>query len=296
MILCPVDFSDQSRQALEWAVAIAVRRKRPLTVMTSVEPILADAARVRFDLDLVESETRPELRDFVAAVVPEGASWAPRLAYDVRVGESAEVILQAARELDAELIVLGTQGLGGVRKWLLGSTAERVLRGTTRPVLAVPRPADASVVVDAAGARFELGRILAATDFSRASRRAVEAAARLSGEVNTPLVLVHAVEPVSAPPQWESYRAGAAETLETQARARLAREQEEACAGRPCETVVATGRAADAIAATAEARGAGLIVLGLTGAQQANAPRPGSTAYRVLVLSRVPVLVVPDTV
>ena len=54
------------------------------------------------------------------------------------IGEPAAAIFEAATADATDLIVMGTQGLGGFRKWLLGSTTERLLRRTHLPVLAVP--------------------------------------------------------------------------------------------------------------------------------------------------------------
>jgi hypothetical protein len=80
------------------------------------------------------------------------------------VGEPATATLESARADAADLIVMGTQGLGGFHKWLLGWTTERLLRRTHVPVLALPSP---SRDVDAAPEHrgFEISHILAATDF-----------------------------------------------------------------------------------------------------------------------------------
>ena len=292
-LLCPVDFSDQSRHALHWAVALAVQRKTPLTVLTAVDPLLAEAARVRAGVDLAKAEVEPELREFVRTVVPGDASWAPVITVDVRVGDAASVILEAAGHQRADFVVMGTQGQGGFRKVLLGSTAERVLRRTRTPVLAVPPSATESVVLDASGARLEPGRILVGTDFSRTADAALQWAVQTAGELGVPLILAHVVQPVNVPPQWQSYAAESDEERVAAARSKLVHLSQHSCGSQPCEIVVSIGRPADSMASIAREHRAGLIVIGLASDLGPFAPRPGSIAYPILCHAKVPVLVVP---
>jgi len=167
------------------------------------------------------------------------------------------------------------------------------LRRTQRPVLAVPLVNAPTFIFDGGGPRFNMTSMLMATDFSEAAGDAALWAADLAREMSVPLVLAHVVTPADVPPQWLSYVGGA-----DAGRASLARERlEELAAHLPgttgCDTVVAVGRPADAIASIAQDRRAGLIVVGLSGEHGLLAPRPGSIAYRVLCLAQVPVLVVP---
>lgn len=143
-VLCPVDFSKQSREALVWASSIAERHGGELTVLTVVDPLLAHATRIRIGLDLARAETEPALRDFVAATLPASGQQGSKLRTEVQVGDAAEAILQTSRREASDLIVMGTHGLGGFRKLMLGSTTERVLRGTQTPVLAVAQPPERS--------------------------------------------------------------------------------------------------------------------------------------------------------
>lgn len=292
-ILCPVDFSDQSLHALRWAVALAARNQSRLIVLTAVDPLLAEAARTRLRLDLAKAETEPALREFVKAALPETAPWAPQTAFDVRIGDSSEMILQAAAREHVDLIAMGTHGLGGFRKLLLGSTTERVLRRTSTAVLAVPLVKTQPVMLDTNGPRFELGRILMGTDFSEASAAALRWATDLARQLEVPLLLSHVVTPVTVPARWRSYVAEADEERARDARARLETLSRQFKGTIASEAVVSIGRPADSIASIAEERRAGLIVVGLMG-QGAGAPCPGSIAYRVLCLAHVPVLVVPS--
>ena len=59
---------------------------------------------------------------------------------EIRNGDPAETILTVADEIDADLVVCGTHGRSGVRRQLLGSVAERVVRHASQPVLTVQLP------------------------------------------------------------------------------------------------------------------------------------------------------------
>jgi nucleotide-binding universal stress UspA family protein len=273
-------------------VALAVHRGADLTVFTAVDPLLAEAARARAGIDLAKTQVEPELREFVRSVVPEHAPWAPGIKFEVRVGKAPDVILEVARRQGPDLVVMGTQGLGGFRKWLLGSTTERVLRHTRTPVLAVPPSATGSVFIDPGGARLDLVRILVATDFSDASAAALQWGLTAARELSLPLVLAHVVQPVSVPPQWQPYVVETDEERIPQARAKLVALSQR-CGTHTCEVVVSIGAPPDAIASIAEDHRAGLIVVGLASDLGPLAPRPGSIAYPILTQSRVPVLVVP---
>jgi nucleotide-binding universal stress UspA family protein len=63
-IVCPVDFSDHSKLALERAAAWARHFRARLIVVTVVEPLLVNAAAVTYDMDLVREDLLPELRAF----------------------------------------------------------------------------------------------------------------------------------------------------------------------------------------------------------------------------------------
>lgn len=291
-ILCPVDLSDESQVALRWAAALAARFGSRLTVLSAVEPLLAEAARSRYGLDLTNVEKDPTLREFVAAAV---ATISPELspAVEVRVGRPPGAIAATADTHRCDLIVMGTHGLSGLRKLFLGSTTEHVLRRTRVPVLAVPG-VDVPMSDDVSGRRFAITSVLAATDFSPTAGRAVDLAAEFAVEFGVPLILAHAVAPLSVPGGWQRYvDLGDAERV-TQARGRLEGWSKESPHRVHGDVLVAVDRPAEFIASSAVQRGTGLIVMGLCGSGgTVDSQRPGSIAYRVLCAAQVPVLVVP---
>jgi nucleotide-binding universal stress UspA family protein len=289
-ILSPVDFSEPSSIALRWAGALAARFRSRLTVVSVVDSLLAEAARVRLGQDLAKQETEPALREFVAKALSDATAAPVQPDFRTAVGDVATSILQAAEAESADLIVMGTQGLGGIRKWLLGSTTERVLRRTKTPVLAVPFVDDSQPVPDAG----VVSHVLAATDFSAASVGAAKLAAELARVLSAKLTLTHVVEPLAAPPQLIPLVEESDEARVGAARKELHALAGKICGGR-CDEVVAVGRPADMVGSIAEDRAAQLIVMGLASEQGAFSPRPGSIAYRVLSSTAVPVLVVPTS-
>ena len=288
-ILCPIDFSEQSRHSLRWAGALASRHRSRLIVLTAVDPLLAEAAKVRLGLDLAATEVEPALREFVSRTFRDDTRGGDAV-FHVRIGDPPSVILDAATD-GVDLIVMGTHGLGGVRKWLLGSTTQRVLRRTRTPVLAVPAVSGESATPDVGVAQAG-GSVLAASDLSDASVHAMGWAATFAREYDVPLLLAHVVEPVVVAPQWRTYVQETDERRVAAARERLERFAEQICSG-PCEIIVSLGRPDDAIASMAEERHAGLIVMGLGGGSGVLERRPGTIAYRVLCIATSPVLVVP---
>jgi nucleotide-binding universal stress UspA family protein len=186
---------------------------------------------------------------------------------------------------------MGTHGLGGFRKWLVGSTTQQVLRRTRTPVLTVPPVSGESAMPDEGVTQVD-GPVLAASDLSDTSVHAMRWAAQLAMEYDVPLLLAHVVEPVTVAPQWRLYVQETDEGRVAAARERLEQFAQQVCSG-PYETIVSLGRPDDGVVSIAEERKAGLIVMGLGGGPGLLAPRPGSIAYRVLCVARAPVLVVP---
>jgi nucleotide-binding universal stress UspA family protein len=290
-ILSPVDFSEQSRHALRWAGGLAARFEARLTLLSVVDPLLAEAARIRLGQDLATVETEPALREFVAATWPDRSAPPVPTAFKTSIGDPAAAILEAATSEAVDLIVMGTQGLGGFRKWLVGSTTERLLRRTQVPVLAVP-PADESGPPQVSDT-LDLRQILAATDFSDSSVAAVRYAAELARRLSATLSLVHIVEPLTVPLQWRPLVEASDDKRVLDARERLEKLAQQYCGAQACDPIVSIGRPGDLIGSTADARRAQLIVMGLNGDQGPLSRRPGSIAYRVLSSTSVPVLVVP---
>ena len=132
-ILCPVDMSPSSRAALLAAQTMADRFDTPLSVLFVDDPLLS-RAEMKFDEDELKRRTQVELARFVEdAIGPR-----QRCTYEIVAGDPVDAIIEAVGRLNADVIVMGTQGNSGPKRLFFGSTADGVLRRSTVPVLVVP--------------------------------------------------------------------------------------------------------------------------------------------------------------
>lgn len=141
-ILVPVDFSECSRAAVKAAVGLAVRYGAEVELLhvhdtpwtpESVTVRTEDGRDVAAD-QYLEEESRRQLEE-MAHAVPDLARVAHRKS--VRAGLSHDVIINRARAASVDLIVMGTHGRTGLSHLLMGSVAEKVMRGAPCPVLVV---------------------------------------------------------------------------------------------------------------------------------------------------------------
>ncbi len=295
-ILCAVDFSAASALALKAAGRIAATFDRPLTVTTVGDPLLAAAEQVASGDDPAALLTRA-LAEFVDETLGPGSSARHQLT--VPLGDAAAEILRQAEGLGASLLVLSTQGASGVRKFMFGSVAERVLREATRPVLVVP-PAVADGPMRTLGAMQE---VLAPIDFHDHVLDDARLASRVARASHARLRLLHVI-PGDDSQGWTVLREPAAAQLEAhlsgarQSRTDRAHEALEVLASSldvtPAPTLeIAHGPVAAQIAAVADREEVDLVVLGLRGTPGGMGTRVGAVAYRVLCASPAPVLAVP---
>jgi universal stress protein A len=140
-ILCAVDFSPGSDRAVEKAEEIARALSAEVELFHAYQvPVLAlPDAPVTVSPSFVA-----DLTDRAEQLLRRAAE--PLKAHSLAVstklveGIPAEAIVGRAREIGADMIVLGTHGRSGFRRFLLGSTTERVVRTSTVPVLTVHIP------------------------------------------------------------------------------------------------------------------------------------------------------------
>lgn len=135
-IVVAVDGSDTSKQALRWAITEATRRGVTLAVVNAWhQPFVGTPyPTVLFDPALFREASAAVLDEALTSCDP-GDVIVERITGE---GTPASVILDAAA--DADLVVMGSRGLGGFKGMLLGSVTTHVTRHASCPVIVVPPP------------------------------------------------------------------------------------------------------------------------------------------------------------
>ena len=136
-ILCPTDFSEISMGGIEYGLELAKVFSAELVCLHVVEPLISStlmghamqlAAEIEMELEEQAQKKFEELRgqwDYSA------------VRFEIRRGKAHQEILELAEQEGVDLIVLGTHGRSGIAHFLLGSTAEKVIRRANCPVLSL---------------------------------------------------------------------------------------------------------------------------------------------------------------
>ena len=270
-ILCTIDFSEASVAAVGEAVALAKRCHGEITVLFVIPyPARTDPPNVPEGVSSAVAE------DIEALLGPARTAGIPvRLC--LKAGRPAHEILETVRGTAPDVIVMGTHGRGGFKRWALGSVVDEVLRDAACPVLTIgprrgrpraPAPSDA---------------IVCAVSLSASSRETLAHASEIARATGARLTVLHVM------------KAGTTEAREAcrQLHALVVAHGQRAD---HIEEVVVGGVPARQILRMAKARRAALVIVG--GARPSDAVRLSSTPERVIRGARCGVLTVrahPET-
>lgn len=280
-IFHPTDFSECARRALTVAVYLAVSRRATLHVFHAAVLHEDDPA---FEL--------PEMTAWVDQAHVHAEAWlehAPGGRLDIRteIGrglDAHDAIMDAAERHRADLVVMGTHGRVGVRKLLMGSHTDKMLRHASCHVLTTRADAE----LPGPGQRFR--RILVPVDFSSHSKRAFALARDLATEDGGRITLAHVMSTVVP----THYAASVDTSFELDPRLLDAagRTLRTWAADADVDTVLAEGLASIEIERIARETQADLIVMGTRGLTGLEHVLVGSVTERVCRTVAVPVLVV----
>jgi len=297
-ILCPVDFSDISRRALDHAATLA-RRHGSTVLALHVLPLAAPlpmapapvypAATMPLD-PRARRSLLEELEHVVEPVRRQGVT----VETVVREGDAVHAILQETDQLPIDLVVMGSHGAGGFEHLVMGSVAEKVLRKAPCPVLTVGPPAGEGADH---GVRYD--RVLCPVDFSEPSIRALEYAISLAEGPSSRLTLFHVHEqilysflPYERALEDAHYVRAALDEIQKHLREMLPEHVSELCTPR---VVARRGRPHEEILRLAREDESDVIVLGVHGRPFLERLLLGSVTSHVVRGAPCPVLTVRAT-
>jgi nucleotide-binding universal stress UspA family protein len=295
MVLLPLaatDLSAPSRHAAQRAAMLARQSAGKLALLHVLEKNALIELRRLFapNAEALEQSMHAQARQALAELAVELGRVQPdaqALRMDCHLVEGTVLtsIAEQAEALGCNLVVVGAHGAGFMRHWLLGATAERLLRKTLQPVLVVKQAP-------------QLGyrKVLVPVDFSHWSLRAIALARSIAPQA--PLVLLHACE---IPFEGKMRFAGIEEetiqqhrqTIQREALARLDELALDAgLTAAQWQALVAFANPPDYVLEQEEEQGADLIVLGKHGTGMTEELLLGSVTKHVLGQARADVLVV----
>lgn len=301
-ILCATDLSASGAEAVEIAARIAAAtggRLHLIHIGGAAPELVGEPAS---EAERVYRERLRTREDATAAALEKertrAESFGPHATAELLDGPAWEAIVDRAERLQASLLVVGPHGHLGPRastrrdlsEWILGSTADRVLRHAPCPVLVGPRGLDHAPPLG--GATW-----LVAIDFSDPSRAALRLAVSMAKACHAKLVALHVttdpvmhLDPAGEEEPWPPHD-GVAKAMAQKKHAELVGLVKGEL-GEAIEVKVAVGEPAQEIAAQAKELDARLIVMGTHGRTGLARFLVGSTAERALRLSPVPILCV----
>ncbi len=299
-ILCPIDFSDHSRRALDQALALAHRYEASITVLyvfAAVPGATFAPGTPGFDTIILTPEDREQLLAEMKRFVDAESAAAVPAQLMIRKGDIATEVLSEAKNLKADLLVLGTHGRSGFERFVMGSVTEKLLRKASCQVLTVPRHhPDAVPIVPGM-----FKRILCPVDFSRCSISALHYAMLLAQEADARLTVLHVATDELVTP--DLYGTIVHDARETVADFRHRRRQEAlellkravpetVAAYCDVETLVTDGKPSREILRVAAEQQSDLIVTGIQGRGAVDMAFFGSTTNHVVREATCPVLTI----
>jgi len=293
-ILCPVDLSDLSLSPVTYAAALARRHAAHLTllhVVPTFDPVPVRPSTLGETMQYVYPESRDEVLERLNRVLDTAEAAPAEVTCVADAGDTVQRIVDHALSLRADLVVIGTHGRSGFERFMIGSTAERVLQKAPCPVLTVP---PSVLATRAADVQFQ--RVLCAVDFSPSSLQAFGFALALARHDEGAVTVLHAIEWLAEDeprtlahfnvPEYRQHLVGEGRE---RVRALMADARPH---GRAIEEVVLLGKPHREILRRATEWPADLIVMGAQGRGGLGLALFGSTTQQVLRAAQCPVLTV----
>jgi nucleotide-binding universal stress UspA family protein len=281
-IICATDFSDLANYAVNYGVSLAKEFNAKLYLCHVIDlssATLYGDATFAFETQLVHMEeyAQERLRRLMEG---HNIEWEPL----VSTGNAADEVSRLAEEKNADLAITATRGHSGLKRFILGSVTEHLMRTLPCPLLAVHRHEKYLEVLNGQDIKFK--KILIGCDFSNNSNLAFQYGLSLAQEFESELHLVHVLEPPiykEWPKSVEHTKAVIRKDLFVQLNEKLeAMVPQDALNWCKPRTTLLEGLPDVELTRYADAQGIDLIALGVAGHRLVESFFVGSTTERVM--------------
>lgn len=289
-IMCTTDFSDLSNRAIPYGFALAKEFDARLYTC-HVIGLPATTGYGEVIADLVEQQNKAleyAHEELIRIIGKQQIDWEPLIS----AGHTADEITRLAEKTSTDLVVTATHGRSGLKRLLLGSVTERLIRTLPCPMLIIPGTEQNATLTKASD--FKPKRILIGCDFSKVSTLAFEYGLSLAQEFQAELHLVHVVEP---PDYRHLDRSGleygkdiSADFLDHLTRKLEKLMPDDARHWCTPKTILLRGKPDEKLIDYADSNNIDMIVLGVRGQGLVEKMLVGSTTDRVIRRSTCPVL------
>lgn len=139
-ILVPLTLTKASKNILDYAVSLADKFNAKLTVLHVLREPKMDLSEIDYEsgfLQKVKEHQEKEMRDELERLITKECSKKYNISYEMKWGQPYVEIVNKAKSINADIIIMGTHGRTGLSHVLLGSVAEKVLRLAPCPVMII---------------------------------------------------------------------------------------------------------------------------------------------------------------
>ncbi|MDF2158219.1 universal stress protein [Algoriphagus sp. CAU 1675] len=176
-IVVPVDFSENSIKALEFAIALADKKHGSITLVHVIDLVYDFASQAAIALESMHKDAEAMMNKLIQTY----SATEIKMDYLIKEGTTSVTVVKIADEQQASLIVMGTQGASGLKKALIGSTTVNLIKEANIPVLVVP----ASAIVS------QIQKVTLALEFANHEEKFIDWVVNMSGKWGLGLEFLH---------------------------------------------------------------------------------------------------------
>ena len=141
-VMVPVDFSKESILAAKFGASLAEEYKTKLYVLHVMEPVHPSLRGYIVDFEQFQQRMIAQAKEDLENVIPKAVKDRIPVEFILEIGHPSYLIVEKAKELGVDVLVIATHGRTGLSHVLLGSVAEKVIRHAPCPVFVIRNPKD----------------------------------------------------------------------------------------------------------------------------------------------------------